>query len=103
MRDRAWRRYKEDIKVIKRLNELRRGGWWRYKDVNGILQEDPMIQDFINTSYSYMYKTYTTDYSTTKYKCKYSPNKNNNYYRDGVNREKERVIFLKILKEYGIK
>ena len=35
--------------------------------------------------------------------CKYSPNKNSNYYRDGDNREKQRVVFLKILKEYGIK
>ncbi len=103
MRNRAWRRYMEDQKVIQRITSLRRGGWWRFKDVNNITRQEPMVQDFIGSSYNFMYKTYTTDKSSSKYKCKYSPNKNNNYYRDGDNREKQRVIFLKILKEYGIK
>lgn len=103
MRSRAWRRYKEDQKVIHRITSLRRGGWWRFKDVNNILRQEPMVQDFIGSSYNFMYKTYTSKRSDTKYKCKYSPNKNSNYYRDGDNREKQRVVFLKILKEYGIK
>ncbi len=103
MRSRAWRRYKEDQKVIQRITSLRRSGWWRFKDVNNIFRQEPMLQDFIGSSYNFMYKTYTSKKSDTKYKCKYSPNKNSNYYRDGDNREKQRVVFLKILKEYGIK
>ena len=104
MRNRAWRRYKEDQKVIKRLTRMSRGGWWRrHRDANNILRQEPMVQDFIGTSLNFMYKTYTSKRSDTKYKCKYSPNKNSNYYRDGDNREKQRVVFLKILKEYGIK
>lgn len=103
MRSRAWRRYKEDQKVIQRITSLRRSRWWRFKDVNNIFRQEPMLQDFIGSSYNFMYKTYTSKRSDTKYKCKYSPNKNSNYYRDGDNREKQRVVFLKILKEYGIK
>ena len=53
-----------------------------------------------------MYKTYTSKRSDTKYKCKYSPNKNKNYYRDEgtcQTRESNKLIFLKILKENGLK
>jgi len=103
MRNRAWRRYIEEQKVVERLTQMRRGGWWRYRDVNNILRKHPMVKDFIGSSYNFKFKTYTTDKSDTKYKCKYSPNKNRNYYRDGDNREKQRVIFLKILKENGIR
>jgi len=103
MRNRAWRRYIEDQKVIKRLTNLRRSGRWRFKDINNNFKQEPMIKDFIGTSQNFMYKTYTTDKSDTKYKCKYSPNKNRNYYRDGDNREKQRVVFLKILKQNGLK
>lgn len=103
MRNRAWRKYREDQKVIKRLAMMSIGGWRRHRDANNILRQEPMVQDFIGTSLNFMYKTYTSKRSDTKYKCKYSPNKNSNYYRDGDNREKQRVVFLKILKEYGIK
>ncbi len=103
MRDRAWRRYKEDLKVINRIKNLRRTGWWRWKDINNIPHQYPILQDFIGSNYNFMYKSYTTERSDTKYKCKYSPNKNSNYYRDGDNREKQRIIFLKILKLNGIR
>jgi len=103
MRNRAWRKYKEDQKVIKRLTKMSSSGWYRHRDVNNTLIQEPMIKDFIGSSYYFKFKTYTTDRSDTKYKCKYSPNKNSNYYRDGDNREKQRVVFLKILKENGLK
>lgn len=104
MRSRAWRRYKEDQKVIHRITKMCRNGWWRrHRDVNNIFKQVPMMGDFIGSSYNFMFKTYTTDRSDSKHKCKYSPNKNTNYYRDGDNREKQRVVFLKILKEYGLK
>ena len=104
MRSRAWRRYKEDQKVIHRIAKMSRGGWWcRHRDVNNILIQEPRIKDFIGTSYNFMYKTYTTDKSDTKYKSKYSSNRKNSYYRDGDNRERQKVYFLKILKEYGLK
>jgi hypothetical protein len=103
MRDRAWRRYIEDQKVVHRLTYMRRANWWRFKDANNILKQEPMMKDFIGSSYNFKYKTHTTDISETRYKSKYSPNKNCNYYRDGDNREKQRIIFIKILKEYGLK
>jgi hypothetical protein len=102
MRNRAWRRYKEDQKVIKRLTNIKIRGWWRYKDINNITREEPMIKDFIGSSYNFMYKTYTTDRSSSKYKSKYSSNRNS-YYRDGDNREKQKTFFIEILKEYGLK
>jgi hypothetical protein len=103
MRNRDWRRYKEDLKVIQRINRVSIGGWYKHVDVNNIIRKEPILTDFIGSSYNFMYKTYTTGKSDTKYKCKYSPNKNCNYYRDGDNRERQKVNFLKILKEYGLK
>ena len=102
MRDRAWRKYKQDIKVIKRLSKLTNGYWRRYKDVNGIMRDEPIVQDFIGSSYNFMYKTYTTSSDDSKYKSKYSSNSKNSWYRDGDNRERQKVNFLNILKEYGI-
>jgi hypothetical protein len=103
MRNRAWRRYKEDQKVIHRLNTMKIRGWWGFRDVNNILRQEPMIKDFIGSSYNFMYKTYTTDRSISRSKSKYSPNKNYSYYREGDNREKQKNFFIKILKEYGLK
>ena len=102
MRNRAWRRYKEDQKVIKRLDNIRFRGWWRYTDVNNITRV-PILRDFIGSSYNFMYKTYTSKRSDSKYKSKYSPNNNSSYYREGDNREKQKTFFIKILKEYGLK
>lgn len=104
MRNRAWRRYKEDLKVIHRIHKMSRGGWWRrHRDVNNILIQEPTLKDFIGTSYNFMYKNYTTDKHSSRYKSKYSPNRKNSYYRDGDNRERQKIFFLRILKEYELK
>jgi hypothetical protein len=102
MRDRAWRRYKEDQKVITRLTNMYRSGWWRFKDANNIIREEPMVKDFIGTSYNFKYKNITTDSYDSRHKCKYSPNRNSNY-RFGDNRRKQSINFLKILKEYELR
>ena len=105
MRDWAWRRYKQDLKVIKRLSRI----VYRHhflSDENNMYYYNPTLRNFIGSDTHLMFKTYTTSKHDTKYKTKYSPNSQTSYYRDNCNkgkRETEKIIFLKILKEYGIK
>lgn len=104
MRGRAWRRHIEEKKVIHRLESMKHYHWWGFTDVNGNVKERQRIGDYIGKYESFKFKTYTTSSSDSKYKSKYSPNKGKQYWRNGSEcREKEKVIFLKILKEYGIK
>ena len=109
-RDRAWRRYMEERIVIRRLTDkLHLGRWyWRgFDDANGVIHQHPVLSDYIGSSYYFTAKTHTTKKWDSRHKIKYSPNKNGAYYRDvGSNsktREKDRILFFKILKEYGIK
>ena len=105
MRCRAWRRYKEDQKVIKRTRTLLNGGWYRYVDVNNIRRYDPLVQDFIGSSHIFGYKTYTSSKYDSKYKRKYSPNRSKGYHiHYGYNtRPSEKINFLKILKDNEIR
>lgn len=110
-RDRAWRRYMEERIVIRRLrNKLHLGRWyWRgFEDPNGVIHQHPSLSNYIGHSDYFTFKTHTTKKWDSKHKVKYSPNKKGAYYRDGGNnrcqtREKDRRLFLKILKENGIK
>lgn len=106
MRDRAWRRDIEEKTVIKRLRRSGRRNTsytWYFTDVNGLRVRRPKLKDYINTKTCNMFKTYTTDKYDTRFKSKYSPNKNINYYRFGKTREKSKLEFLSILKENGLK
>jgi hypothetical protein len=109
MRGRAWRRHIEERVVISRLkyNMLGLSNWWYFEDVNKSYYRKALIVDFLEKSEYFSYKTHTTKRYDSKSKVKYSPNKNKNYWRDegknGQTRESDRRIFLKILKENGLK
>jgi hypothetical protein len=106
MRDRAWRRYQEEVKLIKRLERVLRVYWRGHKDKNGVYYINPTIKHFIGSSAYKMFKTYTTTDSDTRFKSKYSPNHFKSYWREDNKRgrrEDDKVKFLKLLKEYGIK
>ena len=108
MRTRAWRRHKEETIVIRRIKRLvaNQRAWWKYQDVNDITHRYPMLKDHIGTQTHFMFKSHVTDTYDSRHKVKYSPNKGKAYWRDnnkkGI-REKDKIKFLKILKEYGIK
>lgn len=81
--------------------------WWRgFRDVNDINHQRPTISIYIGTEIHFRAKTHTTTKWDTKHKVKYSPNKDQGYYRDegsGQTREKQKRLFLEILKENGLK
>lgn len=108
IRDRAWRRYMEERIVIRRMaRAVCTNRWWRgFRDVNDINHQRPTIAIYIGTEIHFRAKTHTTTKWDTKHKVKYSPNKDKGYYRDegnGQTREKQKRLFLKILKENGLK
>lgn len=107
MRNRAWRRYTEDKIVIKRLKmAVSTNNWFSYIDVNGHRISKAKLKDYIGSDLNHMFKTYKTDKWETKHKPKYSPNKDKQYWRykgDKKTRESDRVSFLKLLKEHGLK
>ena len=104
MRDRAYRRYIEEKKVIRRLSNIR-GYWYRFTDANGLYTVAPTLADFVGTENSFRYKTHTTTKWDSKYKEKYSPNKTTGWRNKGQlrTREENRQILIDILREYGIK
>ena len=81
--------------------------WWRgFEDVNGITYQRPTLSIYVGTEIHFRAKTHTTTKWDTKHKVKYSPNKDQGYYRDegnGQTRENQKRIFLEILKENGLK
>ena len=104
MRDRAYRRYIEERKVIRRITNIR-GYWYRFNDANGLYITKPSLKDFIGTENSFRYKTHTTTKWDSKYKEKYSPNKCRGWRSKGRQRTREenKLLLFNILKEYGIK
>lgn len=107
MRNRAWRRYMQEKIVTKRLKlkVAKFGNWYFYTSrvANRRIIQSPMFKDYIGTDDAHMLKTYKTTNYDTKNKIKYSPNRSERYERDLNTREKQKIEFLKILKEYGIK
>lgn len=107
MRNRAWRRYMEELVIIRRLTYINRLPWYRgLETANGHIIKDPRFIDYIGTKNHFDSKTIKTTKWETKTKLKFSPNKSKGYYRDYKEtntREFVRKEFLKILKENGIK
>ncbi len=108
IRDRAWRRYMEERIVIRRMTRsVYTNRWWRgFEDVNDITHHRPTLSVYVGTEIHFRAKTHTTTKWDTKHKVKYSPNKDQGYYRDegnGQTRENQKRIFLRILKENGLK
>lgn len=106
MRTRAWRRYKEECVVKRRLINIT-PQWWRFNDINGFKVGKPLWSDFVGTQTQQMFKSYTTKKNDTRFKIKYSPNYPRSYWRDRGkkgNREKNKQEFKKMLdREYGLK
>jgi hypothetical protein len=78
VRTREFRRYKQEVKVISRINRIKKRNYsyYRYfRDANNFKHSNPSLTEFIGTSTSFMYKTYTTDRYDSRYKEKYSPNR----------------------------
>jgi hypothetical protein len=98
----------EERIVIRRMaRAVCNNRWWRgFRDVNDINHQRPTISIYIGTEIHFRAKTHTTTKWDTKHKVKYSPNKDQGYFRDegnGQTREKQKKLFLKILKENGLK
>jgi hypothetical protein len=108
MRGRAWRRYKKECRIKKRIHFFNNTSrWWRgLEDVNHNHHQRPLIGDFINTEVYFHAKTISTDYHATRNKVKYSPNRSPQWWRDsnkkGGFREKTKREFRKRLKEDGL-
>jgi hypothetical protein len=103
MRTRDWRRYKEKIKVIKRLKRSNRYG--TIINANNERVSNYRWIDQIGTPNHFMYKTYTTNRTDSKYKTKYGKSGKYTYwYSEGEYRAKDKREFRKMLEvDYGIK
>lgn len=104
MRGRAWRRYKQECKILKRL-AYQTNLFYSLRDDNDILYDEVSLRNLFGTYTYFMYKSYTTSRDGSKYKTKYSPN-TFSFYRDSSRkgkRETDKMQFIKLLKEYGLK
>jgi hypothetical protein len=106
MRTRDWRRFQEEKKYRRRIKKFHRK-WWYFHTANGDRIIHPIWSDFIGLKDFHFYKSGTTREYDSKYKVKYSPNKNVSYYRDSKSketsyglREKDKILVKKIIKEY---
>lgn len=100
MRNRAWRRYKQDCKVVKRLKRMTRWGYFASSD-NGITYQHCSLSNLLGTDTHHMYKTYTTCKSDSRYKSKYSPNNTNSHYRENLRkgkRETDKMSLINLMK-----
>lgn len=104
MRDRAWRRFKFEIVVKKRLSKQVRSNWWTFQNVNNSMSCESTLIDLLGTKKYFLSKTLTTEKHDTKRKAKFSPNKSYYYWRDNTNdtREHQKKLFIIILKENGL-
>lgn len=101
MRGRAWRRYKEETKVVKRLKGV--SHYWRYRDANGNLIQHYQWINLIGTSQHFMFKTYVTSKGDSKYKNKWGRRPKKAWW-DEFNRTSDKKSFRKMLEvDYGIK
>lgn len=107
MRDRAWRRYKTEVKIINRLRIHKTTKWWYrgFIDANGHNHSNPEVSNFLGTDYYFESKSISTPNWRSEDKCKYSSNRQKGYWRSGKGpfRERDTRELLKILKENGLK
>ena len=111
MRTRAWRRYKLEVIVKRRLKRFNsESSWWRYITPNNDKIKNPIWSDEIGSQDSHFYKTGVTRRHDSRYEIKYSPNRRFSYYRDKKKRgdslgtrEADKRQFLKILTENGLR
>jgi len=108
MRGRAWRIYQLEKIFIKRLSRITKRYWYGgYTDANKVILSNPSIKNYFGTDFHHTFRTHTTKRWDSRMKVKYSPNSNKPYYRDTngklSTREVEKVKFLNILRENGLR
>jgi hypothetical protein len=75
-----------------------------FRNLNKTVKYKILPSDFLGTQTYFAYKNYSTGKYNSKYKIKYSPNRNKGYYYSKINtRMYEKNILLKELKENEIK
>jgi hypothetical protein len=84
MKNRSYRRYKEEVVVKRRIKSLvnRRSFYWGYIDVNGTeFKGSIKWMQIIGTNTAHMFKTHVTSYYDSRDKLSYSGK--NRYERNG--------------------
>ena len=105
-RTRSYRRFIEEVKVIKRLKRIR---YRWYSDVNDMWIDNSIWVDYISSKEHYKFKTMTTDSWDTRYKSKWglkSKIKKRKRYYDASHpdtRHKDKQRFKKELDYEGYK
>lgn len=105
-RDRAWRRYIEEHKVIYRLKNIaNKNHFYRWCDINKDIYNNPRWINYVGTTWHYTSKTITTSIYDSEYKMKWGKKGKRNYYYSSEydSRVKDKVRFLKLLIELGYK
>jgi hypothetical protein len=104
MRGRSWRRYKEKIKVIRRLKNS--SSHLNYiKDGNKYIRHNYLWIELIGTYNHFLFKTTATNLSSSRYKQKWGKKGKNHRYHDSspFTRVADKKFFKKMLKDdYGI-
>ena len=103
MRDRMWRRYKRDCYHLKRMKRWSNFYWYKFTDINRIRIEKPLWIDGIGLQHIYILRDTRTRKYDTAHKTKWGKKgkRNYDYSSDPNTRVKDKVRFLKELKEYG--
>ena len=106
MKSRAYRRYMEEVKVIKRLRQ-RGYGWFRYVyDANDMRIKHGQWYDMISTQIAFDSKTITTDEYDSRGKTKWGRKGKSRKYSDSSDRwtrTKDKTLFRKELQYEGFK
>lgn len=98
----AWRRHKMEIHIKRRMSISMQisFNWFKYKfkNVNNIPIESPVLIDYLNMPSYFINKTYYTTKWTSRYKRKYSNSRSKGvYYNDSNNRVSKKREFRKML------
>jgi hypothetical protein len=113
MRNYQWRKYKLEC-IIKRKLKIYSSKhspyyYSSFTDVNGFSHKSPLWINYLNTHIHYNIISYNTHRTDSKYKSKYSPNRSLRWRDKKVKgysysaREVDKILFKKILTEYGYK
>jgi len=112
MRDRAWRRDKNNNITIRKIKNFSYGkSYYRYADSAGYILQCPFWGDYIGTNTQFTIKSIGNPWRYTSSGEKYSPNKsinrnNHSWGRSGDTddtREYNKRILIKIKQKYGLK
>jgi hypothetical protein len=103
MRDRMWRRYKQECYHLRRMKRWSGLYWYRFTDINGISLMKPLWIDGVGLqNINLLKKTRTRKWDTIhKKKWGKKGKRNYDYSSDPNTRIKDKVRFQRELREYG--